>query len=60
MTKTPIKRYTVEGKPMTSENLRRLHDYLVDLEAISIISDEMRVVVESEWPELIHRLPPRR
>ena len=36
------------------------HDYLVDLEAISIIFDEMRVVVESEWPELIHKLPPRR
>jgi hypothetical protein len=33
--------------------------YLVDMEVISVISDEMRVVVESEWPELVHKLPPK-
>ncbi len=47
-------------KPMTPDDLRRLHDYLVDIEAISIISDEMRIVVENEWPGLLHKLPPRR
>jgi hypothetical protein len=30
----------------------------VDL--ISVISDEMRAVVESEWPGLAHKLPPRK
>jgi hypothetical protein len=29
------------------------------METIAIISDEMRVVVESEWPELVHKLPPK-
>jgi len=24
-----------------------------------VISDEMRAVVESEWPELAHKLPPK-
>jgi hypothetical protein len=57
MTKKPVKRYTVDGKPMTPEDLRRLHDYLVDMDTIAIISDEMRVVVENEWPELAHKLP---
>ncbi len=48
MTEKPVKRYTVDGKPMTPDDLRRLDDYLVDIEAISIISDEMRIVVENE------------
>ena len=44
---------------MTPDDLRRLHDYLVDMDTIAIISDEMRVVIESEWPELAHKLPAR-
>jgi hypothetical protein len=42
---------------MTPDDLRRLNEYLVELETIEIISDEMRVVVESEWPELVRKLP---
>jgi hypothetical protein len=45
---------------MTPDDLRRLHEYLIEMETIAIISDEMRVVVESEWPELVDKLPPRR
>jgi hypothetical protein len=60
MTKKPARRYTVDGKPMTPDDLRRLRDYLSDIEVVEVISDEMRVVVESEWPEFIHKLPPRR
>jgi len=48
MTKKPIRRYTLDGKPMTPDDLRRLHDYLADIEVIEIISDEMRIVIESE------------
>ena len=59
MTKKPVKRYTVDGKLMTPDDLQRLHDYLVDMDTIAIISDEMRVVIESEWPELVHKLPPK-
>jgi hypothetical protein len=60
MAEKPVKRYTVDGKTMTPDDLRRLHDYLVDIESIEIISDEMRIVIENEWPEFIHKLPPRR
>ena len=59
MTKKPTKSYIVDGRPMTADDLRRLHDYLLDMEAISAISDQMRTVVESEWPELAHKLPPK-
>jgi hypothetical protein len=59
MTKKPTKSYIVDGRPMTADDLQRLHDYLLDMEAISAISDQMRTVVESEWPELAHKLPPK-
>ena len=60
MTKEPVKRYTVDGAPMTPDDLQRLHDYIVEMDSIAIISDEMRIVIESEWPELAHKLPPRK
>jgi hypothetical protein len=49
----------VGGKVMTPADLRRLHKYMLDVEGIDHISDEMRAVVESEWPELAHKLPPK-
>jgi hypothetical protein len=33
---------------------------VLDVEHIGIISDEMREVVEELWPELAHKLPPKR
>jgi len=32
---------------------------MLDIEHIDHISDEMRAVVESEWPELAYKLPPK-
>jgi hypothetical protein len=32
-------------------------DLKLDIERIDHISDEMRAVVESEWPVLAHKLP---
>jgi hypothetical protein len=45
---------------MTPADLKRVHKYMLDIEHIAIISDEMRAVVESEWPELAHKLPPKK
>jgi hypothetical protein len=33
---------------------------MLDIEGIDHISDEMRAVVESEWPELVHKLPSKK
>jgi hypothetical protein len=49
----------VGDKIMMQADLERLHKYMRDIERIDHISDEMRAVVESEWPELAHKLPPR-
>jgi len=38
----------VGGKVMLPADLKRLHKYMLDIEHIDHISDEMRAVVESE------------
>jgi hypothetical protein len=50
----------VGDKVMMPADLKRLHKYMLDVEHIGIISDEMREVVEELWPELTHKLPPKR
>jgi hypothetical protein len=49
----------VGDKVMLQADLERLHKYMLEIEGVDVISDEMRAVVESEWPELIHKLPPK-
>jgi hypothetical protein len=48
------------GQVMMPADLKRLHKYMLEIEHISVISDEVRSVVESEWPELAHKLPPTK
>ena len=47
----------VGGQIMMPADLKRLHKYMLEIEHISVISDEVRAVVEEEWPELAHKLP---
>jgi hypothetical protein len=48
----------VWDKVMTQADLKRLYKYMLEIEHISVISDEVRAVVEEE-PELAHKLPPK-
>jgi hypothetical protein len=50
----------VGDKVMMPADLNRLHKYMREVEHISIVSDEMRKVVEELWPELAHKLPPKK
>jgi hypothetical protein len=47
------------GQVMMPADLKRLHKYILEIEHISVISDEVRTVVEEEWPALAHKLPPK-
>ena len=62
MTKKPrvYKPRMVGGKIIMPADLKRLHKSMLDVEHIGIVSDEMREVVQSEWPELAHKLPPKK
>ena len=50
----------VGDQVMTSADLERLHKYMLEIEGVDAISDEMRAVVEELWPELSHKLPPKK
>jgi hypothetical protein len=45
----------VGGKPIYSACIK----YMLEIESVDAISDEMRGVVEELWPELTHKLPPK-
>ena len=44
---------------MMQEDFQRLHKFLSETEGLSEVSDDMRELVEEEWPELLHKLPPK-
>ena len=50
----------VGDKVMMPADLKRLHKYMLDIERIDHISEEMRAVVEELRPELTHKLPPTK
>ena len=39
---------------MVQEDFERLHKFLLETECPSEVSDDMRQLVEDEWPELVH------
>ena len=49
----------VGGQVVMPAVLRRLHKYLLGLERVEAICDEMRAAAESGRPELAQKLPPR-
>ena len=44
---------------MVQEDFERLHKFLLETEGLPEVSDDMRQLVEEEWPELVHKLPPK-
>jgi hypothetical protein len=44
---------------MVQEDFERLHKFLLETDSLSEVSDDMRQLVEDEWPELVHKLPPK-
>ena len=44
---------------MVQEDFERLHNFLLETEGLPEVSDDMRDLVEEEWPELVHKLPPK-
>jgi hypothetical protein len=44
---------------MVQEDFERLHKFLLETQRLPEVSDDMRQLVEEEWPELVHKLPPK-
>jgi hypothetical protein len=50
----------IAGRLIMPAELQRIHRFLLDTAVIEGISDETRAMVESPWPELMYKLPPKR
>jgi hypothetical protein len=44
---------------MVQEDFERLYKFLLETDDLSEVSDDMRQLIEQEWPELVHKLPPK-
>jgi hypothetical protein len=53
-------RIVAGGRAMLQADFERLHKYLLETPYVHYISDEMRAVIEDEWPELVCKLPPKK
>ena len=42
------------------DEIERIHKEVFEFERIEAISDPMRELIEDLWPELVHKLPPKR
>ena len=44
---------------MMQEDYERLHEFLLATDKLLEISNDLRKVIEEEWPELVYKLPPK-
>ena len=43
----------------TERHLQAIHRYVVETPVLKTVTEEIRAVVETVWPELISKLPPK-
>ena len=55
----PYEPRVVAGMLLIPAELQRIHRFVLDTPVIEVVSGEVRAVVESVWPELVAKLPPR-
>ena len=52
------KAYWIDGRLVTERDLQDIRAQLEGFKSVTAISDEMRDVIETEWPELAAKLLP--
>ena len=55
----PYEPRVVGGKLLMPAELQAIHRYVVETPVLEAVTDEIRAVVETVWPELISKLPPK-
>jgi hypothetical protein len=51
--------FFIDGQPMRANGLVELGKCLEDIESISIVSHDLRRVIENEFPQHVRKLPPK-
>lgn len=47
------------GRELDADELGRIKAQVESFDTIKVIDDEMRALIEAEWPELAKKLPPK-
>jgi hypothetical protein len=55
----PYEPRVIGGKLMMPAELQAIHRYVVETPILENITEEVRAVVETVWPELMSKLPPK-
>jgi hypothetical protein len=55
----PYEPRVIGGKLLMPAELQAIRRYVVETPVLNAVTEEIRAVVESVWPELISKLPPR-
>jgi len=55
----PYEPRVVGGKLLMPAELQAIHRYVVETPVLKVVTEEIREVVETVWPELISKLPPK-
>jgi len=55
----PYEPRVVGGKLLMPAELQAIHRYVVETPVLETVTEEIRAVVETVWPELISKLPPK-
>jgi hypothetical protein len=48
-----------DGRIIMSDEIGRIKEFL-EFECIEVVSDSMRELIEDLWPELVHKLTPKK
>ena len=56
----PYEPRIVGGKLLMPAELQAIHRYVVETPVLKTVTDEVRAAVETVWPELMSKLPPKR
>jgi hypothetical protein len=55
----PYEPRVIEGKLLMPAELQAIHRYVVETPVLEEVTEEIRSVVETVWPELRSKLPPK-
>jgi hypothetical protein len=48
------------GRVLSTAELQQIRQQLEEFDSIQAVDDDMRALIESEWPDLVSKLPPKR
>ncbi len=55
----PYEPRVISGKLMMPAELQAIHRYVVETPVLENVTEEIRAVIETVWPELTSKLPPK-